>query len=216
MFSTAVSGSARRLKEMTTDRIAATLADDPRLILPIGTCGQYAHTLPAGCTTMIAERLADDLSAEFGVLRAPTFEYGVNPEAPPGTLGAISLHKKTLHRTLNDMLASWETHGVTEFILLTAHGYDPYLEALSTVSTVSARVRIVDVFAVHFAELLDYPRGDDDDRSLVYLALLRYIAPTLTTTADAPEASAERGQAVYEYIRARVSERIFLAPVPTE
>ena len=217
MLSIPASGTPRRLKEMTTDHIAATLADDPRLILPAGTCGQYSHALPTGCATMIVERLADDLSAEFGVLRAPTFEYGVNPDTPAGLLGAVSLHKKTLHRTLNDLLASWEVHGVAEFILLSAHGYDPYQEALSTVATVAARVRVVDIFAVNFSDLIAYSRAHDADRSIIYLALLRHIAPErVATTTDVPEASAALGAQVYERIRSRVSERIFLAPVPTE
>lgn len=217
MLSIPASGTPRRLKEMTADLIAATLTEDARLILPIGTCGQYAHALPVGCATTIVEHLADDLSADFGVVRAPTFEYGVNREAPPGLLGAVSLHKKTLHRTLNDLLASWEIHGVSEFILLTAHGFDPHQEALSTVATISARVRVVDIFEVKISDLIDYTRSRDADRSVVYLALMRYLAPAqVATTKDAPDASAERGQLVYERIRARVSERIFLAPIPTE
>ena len=34
--------------------------------------------LPLGCDTLILEHLADDLSAAFRVLRAPTLEYGVS------------------------------------------------------------------------------------------------------------------------------------------
>ena len=114
----------RRLKELIPVEVAAILQEDPRLIVPVGTCEQHGPHLPLGCDTIIVERLADDLSAEFGVLRAPTVEYGVNVEAEQGFIGNGSVRKKTLHRMLNDLLASWESSGIREFILLTAHGHD--------------------------------------------------------------------------------------------
>jgi hypothetical protein len=44
-----------------------------------------------------------------------------------------------------------------------------------------------------------------------------FLTPSLVSVEDAdPGASAEQGRALYERIRARVSERIFLAPVPSE
>jgi creatinine amidohydrolase len=199
---------------MSSARVAATLADDSRLIVPVGTCAQFHPALPMGCATIIVERLADDLSAEFGVLRAPTMEYGVNPDNGTNS-GQVSLRKKTLHRTLNDMLASWETHGATEFVVLTAHGYDPHLEALATVTTVSARIRAVDIFAVNLSDLCAYPITND--RGGLYVALLFHLAPELVdATALPPEYPLEDGAAIYERIRTRIGERIFLAPVPTE
>ncbi len=167
-----------------------------------------------GAPTIIVECLADDLSAEFGVLRAPTVEYGVNQAQEDGYPGDVSLRKKTLHRELNDLLTSWECHGVNEFILLTAHGYDPHQEALATVGTVRARVRVVDVFAVNLSDLMGVRRSEDD-RGDVYLSLLLHLAPSLVDKSVVEASStAEQGRALYERIRARVSERIFLAPVP--
>ena len=64
---------------------------------------------------------------------------------PKGFAGNASLRKKTLHRLLNDLIDSWEATGVREFILLTAHEHDPHLEALSTVITSGARVRVVEI-----------------------------------------------------------------------
>src|SRR5439155_23343485 len=57
-----------RLKEMRPAQIAAALSRDQRLIVPVGTCEQHGPHLPLGADTIIVERLADDLSAEFGVL----------------------------------------------------------------------------------------------------------------------------------------------------
>ena len=133
-----------RLKSLHPERVAAIMAADPRLILPVGTCDRHASHLTIGCDTVLVDRLADDLSAEFAILRAPTVEYGATNEAARGLAEPGAVRKKTLHLLLNDLLASWEGAGVQEFILLTANGDDAHQEALSTVMTVSARVRVVD------------------------------------------------------------------------
>ena len=236
----------RRLKELIPTEVAAILANDPRLIVPVGTCEQHGPHLPLGCDTLIVERLADDLSAEFGVLRAPTVEYGVNVETEHGYVGNGSVRKKTLHRMLNDLLASWESTGFREFVLLTAHGHDPHQEALATVITAQARVRVVDIFGVDVSDLLEGQRepmhGDEVDTSLMlYLApnlvrlelaqdymmsreeLRRYRRGWLRVPKGSPGsigrptlASAAKGEALYERIRRRISDRIFLAPTDDE
>src|SRR5215470_13255763 len=141
----------RRMKEMRPLDVARIIERDPRLIVPVGTCEQHGPHLPLSGDTVIVERVASDLSAEFGVLLAPTVEYGVNVETERGFAGNASIRKKTLHRMLNDLLDTWESTGIREFILLTAHEHDPHLEAMSTVITTEARVRVVDIFGVQFA-----------------------------------------------------------------
>ncbi|MFN2399089.1 MAG: creatininase family protein [Gemmatimonadaceae bacterium] len=231
-----------RLKEMTPVHVASVIAEDPRLIIPVGTCEQHGPHLPIGAATIIAERLADDLSAEFGVIRAPTIEYGVNVEVERSFAGNASMRRKTLHRMLNDILASWEATGFREFILLTAHDHDPHQEAMSTVITSVARVRAVDVFAVNLSDLLEgqseHMHGDEVDT-----AIMLYIAPELVRMDMAQDymmsrealrryrrgwlrvpresagsigrptlATAEKGRAIYDRIRERISQRIFMAP----
>jgi creatinine amidohydrolase len=234
----------RHLKELRPAEVAAIVTNDPRLIVPVGTCEQHGKHLPLGCDTLIAERLADDLSAEFGVLRAPTLEYGVNVVTERGYVGSSSLRKKTLHRLLNDLLDSWELTGFREFILLTAHEHDPHLEALSTVVTSQARVRVVDIFGVDLSDLLDGQRepmhGDEVDTSLMLHIAPHLVAMELAQdymmsrdevrryrrgwlsvpTASAGSigrptlATAAKGAALYERIRSIVRERVFVAPPP--
>lgn len=237
-------GKPRRLKELVPSEVAATIAEDPRLIVPVGTCEQHGPHLPLGCDTFIVEYLADDLSAAFGVLRAPTVEYGVNSETEREFAGNASMRKKTLHRLLNDLLDSWEATGIREFILLTAHGHDPHQEALATVITKEARVRVVDIFAVGLADLLEGQsepmHGDEVDTSIML-----HLAPQLVRMELAEDymvsrdelrryrrgwlrvprgssgsigrpslASATKGEAIYNRIRGLISQRIFLAPAP--
>jgi creatinine amidohydrolase len=229
---------------MRPEEIAETLAADGRLIVPVGTCEQHGRHLPLGADTLIVEHLADDLSAEFNILRAPTIEYGVNVDSERGFAGNASMRKKTLHRMLNDLLDTWESTGVTEFILLTAHAHDPHQEALSTVITTAARVRVVDIFAVDFRLLLEGQEepmhGDEVDTSLMlYLAphlvrmdlaedymmsreeLRRYrrgwlrIPVTSSGSIGRPSlATAAKGAAIYSLIREKVRTRVFLSPGP--
>jgi creatinine amidohydrolase len=194
---------------------------------------------------MIAERLADDLSARFGVLRAPTMEYGVNINSDSSQSGAATLRRKSLHRLLNDLLASWEAGGVRQFILLTAHGFDPHLDALSMVMTERSEVRVVDVLATGLTDLLDEPRvplrGDEADTSL-----MMYLAPTLVD-AHMPDyrmsnrdvrryrrgaarlgkgrdgivcrpslANPEKGRRIYLRILERIASRVFARDVARE
>ncbi len=233
----------RRLKELIPSELVAAQSADPRLIVPVGTCEQHGPHLPLGCDTLIVERLADDLSAEFNVLRAPTVEFGVNSTTERVFAGNGSVRKKTLHRMLNDLIDSWETSGFEEFILLTAHGHDPHQEALATVITRDARVRVVDIFAVDVSDLLEGQtepmHGDEVDTSLMlYLApelvrvevaqdymmsreeVRRYRRGWLRVPKGSPGsigrptlATAAKGEALYERIRRRISDRIFLAPI---
>jgi creatinine amidohydrolase len=231
-----------RLKEMTPQQVAECLARDRRLIIPVGTCEQHGPHLPLGCDTIVVEHLADDLSAEFSVLRAPTFEYGVNADTERPAAGNAALRRKTLLRSLNDLTDSWESEGVCEFILLTAHGHQGHQEALASVVTHGARVRVVDIFGIRMDDLLETQRtplhGDEVDTSL-----LLFIAPHLVRMESAQDytvaslsekrlrreklkipsasagsigtpsrATAAKGAAIYGRIRDRIRHRIFLTP----
>jgi creatinine amidohydrolase len=222
--------------------VAAAMERDPRLIIPLGTTEQHGPHLPMGCATIIADALAVDLSAEFRVLRAPTVEYGVNVGSEREFPGNASVRRKTLHRMLNDLLNSWECTGVREFILLTAHDHDAHQEAVATVITTHARVRVVDIFAVPIGDLLEgqteHMHGGEADTSLLlHLAphlvrmelaqdymlsaemLRRYRRGMLRVPKEGAGsigcptlATAAKGAAIYERIRSRIAARVFVAP----
>src|SRR5258705_12259949 len=67
-----------RVKELNPAQITAILGNDPPLIIPIGTCEQHGPHLPPGCDTIIVERMGDELSVEYDVVRAPPGGYGEN------------------------------------------------------------------------------------------------------------------------------------------
>jgi creatinine amidohydrolase len=165
-----------RIKEMTPVAIGELLLKRRALIVPVGTTEQHGPHLPLGCDTIIVERLSDDLSAAFTVLRAPTVEFGVHAISRPFPGGAALRHR-TLHRVMNELIESWEEGaGVREFMILTAQASEAHLEALSTIRTEEATVQVVDVFGLDFGPLLDQPgapiQGGELDTSL-----LLYLAP---------------------------------------
>jgi creatinine amidohydrolase len=140
-----------------------------------------------GGDTLIVERLADDLSVRTGIVRAPTIEFGVNvTRMQPGTLTA-GVRGKTLHRVMNELIESWELGaGILEFLLLTAEGYEPHQEALSTIIVDRAKVKVVDIFGLDFGPLLEGPGGPEHGGELD-TSLLLYIAPDLVRMENAKD-----------------------------
>jgi creatinine amidohydrolase len=185
-----------RVKFLVPAEIRRALEADPRLIVPIGTCEHHGAHLPLGCDTIVVERLADDLSGEFGILVAPTIEYGVNVPTTQPLPGSASVRRKTLRRWVNDLLLDWERQGIREFLLLTAHGHAPHQEALGTVVTEHARVRVIDVLSIDLGALVEHPdgpiHGGEIDTSLALFA-----APHLVRMGEArdfilPESAVRR------------------------
>src|SRR3954449_10763365 len=94
-----------RIKEMTPGAIRERLLERPTLLVPVGTTEQHGPHLPLGCDSIIVEHLADDISASFGMPRAPMVEYGV--QTPPHPFpGGAALRRKTLHRVMNELIES--------------------------------------------------------------------------------------------------------------
>ena len=147
------------LDELSWVDVAAQLGRDPRLIVPVGALEQHGPHLPLGTNVLIARRIAVDLSREFGVLRAPTIYYGVTVRTAASYAGTTTLTQKTFHRSLNELLAGWEAHGVLEFIIITAHRHEPHLDALATLTTRRARVRVVSIWDVDVGDLLTRQPG---------------------------------------------------------
>lgn len=166
------------LADMSWAEVADYLERDRRLIVPVGTCEQHGRHLPLRTDSLVAERIARDLSSEFGVAIAPTLAYGVNVDTEEAYPGTASLRRKTLHRVLNDLLATWEGNGFEEFILITAHFHDPHLEAVTTVATEGARARIVDVHSVNIAQFLDQ-QTEPEHAGEAETSVILYLEPQL-------------------------------------
>jgi creatinine amidohydrolase len=190
------------LEKLTWAEVAEHLKHDQRLIIPIGTCEQHGRHLPLGTDTVMAERIAFDLSAEFGVLVAPTVAYGVNVDTEEAYAGTASLRRKTLHRALNDLLAAWEGHGFDEFILITAHFHDPHLDAVTTVVTEHARARVVDLQTVRIEQFLEKQR-QPEHAGEAETSIMLYLAPDLVRDSEIRDYHLDPKQ-LRRYLRGRM------------
>lgn len=164
------------LSDLPWTEIAAHLTRDRRLIVPVGACDQSGPHLPVGAGSCVAEALARDLSQEFGVLRAPSFAFGVNLPGEAVYAGTAGLKPKTLHRALNELLAGWAMQGFTEFITITANVHGPHAEAIATIRAARARVRVVEALSVDLREMLD-GAGGTEHAGEVLTSLLLHLRP---------------------------------------
>jgi len=179
---------AVRMDELPWTDVAAHLRGDPRLLLPVGSTLQHGPHLPLSTDSLVVTRLADALSARHGVLVAPTLPYGVVSRVEQEYAGSASVDRKTLHRSLNDLVGVWERQGVEEFVLVTSHGYGPHIAAIGTVVSERSRIRSVDVHSVNLEELLEGRAGEQHAGELE-TSLMLHLAPELVHTdriADAP------------------------------
>jgi creatinine amidohydrolase/Fe(II)-dependent formamide hydrolase-like protein len=204
-----------RLKDLVPARVVECLARRPALIVPVGSTEQHGAHLPLGIDTILVERLADDLSARFGILRAPSLEYAANRDPHRPLPGSAPLGRKTLHRLMNELVEAWELgSGVREFLLVTAEGHEAHQEALSTLLVTTARVQVVDIFALDFGPLLEQPGmpahgGELDTALCLHIAphLVRMEAAEDTPRARPSLASADKGARLYEFILDRIAVR---------
>lgn len=218
----------------------AYLQHDQRLLLPIGTCDSSGPHLPLGAATLVANAFVERLADEFSIVRAPPLHYGVHARGRQKAPGTAALRSKTLHATLNDLLADWEANGFQEFILLTAEENEAHIETIASATARNARVRVLELLDIDFEPLLhsisEVERGGE-----VLTSLLLFLAPELVrieytaddrprprpqhhtgagpgpTRAAAPPPpgsvqGAELGSRLYEYIYEKIRTRIFLSP----
>lgn len=212
--------------------------------MPVGVCDQYGPHLVIGSGILVAEAVATALGRDFGILQAPTMPFGVNLPAQRTFAGTASVREKTLHRLLNDVLASFEDHGFDEFILLTAHDHDPHVEALASVSGTRARVRVIEVLGIDFSEFLT-GRGGPQHGGEVMTSLMLYLHPDKVNldraddfrlpddwgeprrinslpvgspgaVGEAHLATAEKGELIFNHIIQKIRSKVLFAPTGEE
>jgi creatinine amidohydrolase len=155
---------------------------DPRLILPVGALEQHGPHLPLGSNIVIAQRVAVHVSRALGILRAPTFSYGVIVGRGPFT-GRAGTSRKTLHRAVNGLLAEWEDQGFRHFVIITAHRVEPHIEALLMALTSKATKAVFDLYEIDVSDLLE---GDPESEHAGELetSLMLHLDPESVRTED--------------------------------
>ena len=190
------------LDELTWREISRALARDPRLIFPVGALEQHGPHLPLGTNTFIAGRMAADLSRELGILRAPTFPYGVGLPIQQPFAGTATLRRKTFHRAVNELLAGWEDDGFREFIILTAHRYEPHLDALLMALTTESLTTVVDLYAIDVSDIIE-GSPDAEHGGEMETSLLLYLDPDRVRQDQIADYVPDPGT-LRKYVRGRV------------
>lgn len=190
------------LENLTWPEVGRILARDSRLVFPVGALDQHGPHLPLGTSTFIAERLCLDVSEDLGILRAPTFPYGVTLNGPGRFAGTATLRRKTLHKAVNELLACWEDQGVSEFIVLTAYRYEPHLDALLMALTATSATTVIDLNAIDVSDLLDNP-PDLEHGGELETSLMLHLAPERVREDQVADFVPEGGD-IRRYIRGRM------------
>ncbi|MDX1566786.1 MAG: creatininase family protein [Longimicrobiales bacterium] len=166
------------LAHLTSREVERRLAEDPRLLLAVGSLEQHGPHLPLGTNILIADRVVQAASRSTGVLQAPTLQYGVGAPTKRPFPGAASLQRKTLHRTLNEILAAWEDAGVRELVIVTANHYEPHLDALLMALTSKSITTVVDLRSIPTGGILE---GDpiSEHGGELETSLLLHLAPEM-------------------------------------
>lgn len=190
------------LDELTWREVSRILATEPRLVVPVGALEQHGPHLPLGTNTYIAERIARDLSDGLGILRAPVFPYGVALPAQQPFAGTTTLRRKTFHRAINELLADWEDDGFREFILVTAHRYEPHLDALLMALTTESLTTVVDLYAIDVSDLLQVP-PEAEHAGEIETSLMLHLAPERVRRDQIADYVPDPGS-MRRYVRGRV------------
>jgi creatinine amidohydrolase len=181
--------------------VGRILARDPRLIIPVGALEQHGPHLPLGTTTFIADAVARRISIDLAILLAPVFQYGVTLAGGPWA-GRAGLRRKTFHRVLNELFARWEDHGVEEFVVISAHRYDPHLEAILMVLTAQSLTTVYDLHQIDVSDIVDTTPAREHGGELE-TSLVMHLAPDQVRYDEIADHAPEEG-ALRRYTRGRV------------
>ncbi|MDN4076043.1 creatininase family protein [Fictibacillus terranigra] len=111
------------LADMTYPEVQHALSTIDLAIIPIGAHEQHGPHLTENCDAVIAEKMAIRLGERLypHAVVAPTINMGVSSHHLnfPGT---IALQPSTLISLIHDIVYSLKQHGITQFLLLNAHG----------------------------------------------------------------------------------------------
>ncbi|MDA0328923.1 MAG: creatininase family protein [Gemmatimonadetes bacterium] len=189
------------LDEMSWQAVGAALKENPRLILPVGALEQHGPHLPLGANIVITKRVAHEVSQRLGILRAPTFSYGVTVGGGPFP-GRAGLSRKTLHRAVNGLLGTWEDQGVQDFVIITAHRFEPHLEALLMTPSGPSTKSVYDLYQIDVSDIIETD-PEVEHAGELETSLMLHLAPELVDMKQARDFMPQGG-ALRKYTRRRV------------
>jgi len=172
----------------------------PRLIFPVGALEQHGPHLPFGTNIIIVQSIADEVARRTGLLHAPVFSYGVTVGGGPFE-GRSGLRRKTFHRAVNELLGRWDDDGVEEFVIITAHRFEPHLEALLLTPAVSATNTVYDLYQIDVSDITESD-PEFEHAGELETSLMLHLRPELVRMTEAHDFRPQGG-ALRKYTRRR-------------
>src|SRR5213082_4170135 len=102
-------------------QLEAYLANDDRIVLPIGSTEQHAF-LSLATDNILAERVAVEAAEPLGVPVLPVLAYGLTPYFAAGYPGSPTLRLETFLAVIRDLLDSLYRQGFRRFLIVNGHG----------------------------------------------------------------------------------------------
>jgi creatinine amidohydrolase len=146
-----------KLEELTWKEIEEYLKSNRRLIVAIGTCEQHGPHLPLNTDTLVADKLAEYLSQETGILVGPTLNYGINLPCDRRYAGTCSTTKELLSGFLGSVFEWWKEQGFERFFLLSAHGDPCHIGALAAIDP--GMVKVLELYDYDMTSVLEKQQG---------------------------------------------------------
>ena len=119
-----------KISQMHWAQVEAYLKKDDRVVVPLGSTEQHA-SLSLSVDSILAERVAEEAAAPFGIPVFPVIAYGITPYflAYPGS---ISLRVETYTALIRDVLDSLHGQGFRRILLVNGHGGNQPAASLAT------------------------------------------------------------------------------------
>lgn len=142
-----------KLNMLKYTEIRKYLENKDSLLIPIGTCEQHGQHLPLCTDTIVAERMCDEISEKYGILVAPTVNYGVNlPLDNKIMTGTTGVTYEILKETLKSITKYWKMQGFKHFFAVSCHGDIFHIKALNDSDD---NVEVVETYEVEQKDLLE-------------------------------------------------------------
>ncbi|MBT8489173.1 MAG: creatininase family protein [Gemmatimonadetes bacterium] len=195
------SATSSAIAQLPWPEVRLKIDADPRLILPVGALEQHGPHLPVGSNIVIARHVARAVAAATGILRAPTLSYGVTVGGGPYA-GRAGLRRKTLHRVVNELVQMWEDDGIGHFAIITAHRFEPHLEALLMTATGPSSRSVYDLYQIDVSDIVESD-PELEHAGELETSLMLHLSPKLVRSERARDFLPEGG-ALRRYTRRRV------------
>lgn len=110
-----------RLQLCTWQEVEQYLEKSQGIIVPIGSTEQHGPNGLIGTDAITAEKIANAISEQYGVMVAPAINYGM-AQHHLAFAGSISLRPTTLIAVVMDVVCSIVNHGFTHVLFVNGHG----------------------------------------------------------------------------------------------